>query len=260
MRIVVCIKQVFDPATVRVSSRGDLATQDGVRIINPADLCALEEALLLKDAQGAQIIVLSLGGPESEDALREALALGADRAVLLSDAAFAGGDAHTASYILARAVETIGHVDMALAGARALDDGAGQVGPEMAEILGWPQITNACQLRLGGGRAAAIQSFEDGHRRVSVALPCVITVAELTNTPRLATVASIMNAYGHPAFDRWAAADIGADPAHLGAEGSRTMVRRSFPPEPLPKGDFLSGGPADVAAALAARLRKRGFI
>jgi electron transfer flavoprotein beta subunit len=260
MRIVVCIKQVFDPATIRVSSRGDLVTREGVRIINPADLCALEEALKLKDAEGAEVVTLTLGGPEAEDALREALAMGADRAVLLSDPAFAGGDAHAVSYALAQAVRAIGDADLVLTGADSLDDGGGQVGLLMAAELGLTQITGGLALAVSAGRASAIQRFETGDRRLSVPLPAVVTIPENSNVPRLALAASIMNVYSQASVQTWSAADIGADAARLGSEGSLTTVRRAFPPEPQPAGEILSGSAAEAAQALAARLRARGLI
>jgi len=260
MRIIVCIKQIFDPATIRVSTRGEVATQDGVRIINPADLCALEEALKLKDTQGAEVIALTLGGPEAEDVLREALAMGADRAVLLSDPLLAGSDAHAVSYALAQAVKTVAGVDLVLGGVRSLDDGGGQVGPNMAEALGWSQTTAALELAVTDGRISALQRFEDRDRRVTVPLPTVVTVAAQANVPRLPHAASIMNAYQQRSVETWTAEDIAAEPERLGADGSLTVTRRSFPPEVQAKGDILTGTPREAATALAARLRKRGFI
>jgi len=264
MRIVVCIKQVFDRATIRVSSRGELDTREGERVINPADLCALEEALRIKDAQPAEVIALSLGGAEVEDALREALAIGADRAVLLSDALFAGSDAQAVAYVLARAIQTIAAggqgVDLILAGSASADSGDGQVGVAIAEMLGLPQITDARFLDVTDKQATATQSLEDGDRRISVPLPAVVTVPRRSNVPRLAAVASIMNVYSQRTVEKWRAADIELDLARLGTAGSPTVVRRSFPPEPQSKGDILTGTPRQAATALVARLRKRGLI
>jgi electron transfer flavoprotein beta subunit len=260
MRIVVCLKQVLDLATIRVSSRGDMDMRDGVKVINPADLCALEEALKLKDAQGAQVISLALGGPEVEDCLREALAMGSDRAVLLSDPLFAGSDAHGVSYALAQAVTSIGDVDLVLAGVRSTDDGGGQVGPQVAEQLGWSQITAALGLDVADGQATACQRFEDGDRRISVHLPAVITIPGGSNQPRLAPAASIMNVYKQHNVETLTAADIAADSARLGGDGALTVVRRVFAPEAAAKGDVLSGTATEAAAALAGRLRKRGLI
>lgn len=259
MRIVVCLKRVFDPATVHVSSRGELDTRDGVHTSNAADLCALEEALRLKDAQGAEAIVLTLGNPEAEDVLHEALALGADRAILLSDPVFTGSDAHAVSYALAQAITTIGSVDLVLAGTRSWDDSGGQVGPQIAEMLEWPQITGGLGLEVADGRASAIQSLEDGDHRLTVPLPAVVTVPAQSNVPRLATAPSIMNVY-KSAVETWTAGDVGADPARLGEDGSLTVVRRAFAPEAQARGDILPGTPHEAAQALASRLRKRGFI
>ncbi len=260
MRIVVCMKQIIDPATVRLSSRGELVTQDAVRTANPADLCALEEALRLKDEQGAEVIVLSLGGPQAEDVLREALAMGADRAVLLSDSAFADSDAHAVSYALARAIETIGGVDLVLAGSRSADDGGGQVGSQIAEHLGQPQVTSAWKLDVAEGRASAVRDFEEGPRRLSVPLPAVLTIREQANVPRLAPADRIMNVYKDGMLDVWGARDIGADMSRVGAAGSATTVRRMFGPEPEARGEILGGTTTEAVRAVVARLRKRGLL
>ena len=260
MRIVVCIKQVLDHATIRVSSRGELDTRDGVLVINAADLCALEAALTLRDAHGGDVIALTLGAPEAEDALREALAIGADRAILLNDALFDGSDARAVSYALAQAVRKIGEVDALLAGVASSDVCGGEVGPTMAELLAWPHITGAVCLEVAGKRATAVQSLEDGDRKISVPLPAVVTIARDSNTPRLAPVASIMNAYAVGALSTWSAEDIAADAARLGAAAALTVERRSLAPEAAAKGDLLTGTAREAAQALAARLRRRGFI
>jgi electron transfer flavoprotein alpha/beta subunit len=260
MRILVYLKQVFDPATIRVSSRGDLATQDGVRIINAASLCALEEALRLKDSANAEVTVLTLGGTEEEDALREGLAMGADKAILLSDPAFSGGDASATSYAVAQAVRTAGNIDLVLSGDGSAEDESGPICPAVAEMLGWPQITAALSLSTVGGHATACQALEDGDRRISVPLPAVVTIGEHANAPRLAPVASIMTVYAERTVEKWNAAGIAADTGKIGAAGSPTEVRRRFAPDPLPKADILAGTPQEAARALVARLRRRNLL
>jgi electron transfer flavoprotein beta subunit len=260
MRVIVILRQVFDPATIRVSSRGDLATQEGVLVIGAASLCALEEALKLKDSTPAEVVALALSDQATRDALFEALAMGADRAVLLSDAALDGSDDSGVAHALARAVSVLGPADLVLAGDRSPEDEAGPIGPAVAENLGWPQISAALSLSVSGGRAVALQALEDGERRISAPLPAVITVSARTNVPRLPTVASIMGVYASGAVETWSAAEIGADSSRMGRAGALTTVRRRFAPEPWPKNDILSGSPQQAASALVARLRRRGIL
>jgi electron transfer flavoprotein beta subunit len=259
MRIVVCLKQVLDLSTVRVSSRGELDTREAAKTTNPADLCALEEALTIKEAQAAEVIALTLGDADAEDVLREALAVGADRAILLCDDAFAGCDAHGVSHALAGAVATIGGVDLVLTGDRSSDDGGGQVGAHIAEELGWAQLTAAHALDVAGGRATAVQVLEDGCRHVSVPLPAVVSVANVGSRPRLAHIASIMNAYRRSTVDTWSAADIRAALPPAGG-AALTVVRRTFAPDAHDKGDIIAGTPADAARSLVSRLRQRSII
>jgi electron transfer flavoprotein beta subunit len=259
MRIVVCLKQVFDPQSVRVSSRGELDARDAVRVANAADLCALETALRVKYAQGAHVIAMTLGDATAEGVLRQALAMGADGAVLLCDQLFTGGDAGAVAYALAQAVRHIGAVDVVLTGACSWDDNSGQVGPHIAELLGWAQITFAYTVELAGGAVSANRRGEDGSERASVPLPAVVTVVPATILPRLGHAARIMTP-NERGVDVWDAAAIAADPALLGARGSLTTVLRRFAPEAHTKGDVLDGAPRDAARTLAAHLRQRGLI
>ena len=259
MRIIVCMKQVLDMASVRVSSRGELDVRDGVHVANPADLCALEWALSLADTHGAEVIALTLGDAGADDVVREALAMGAQRAVLLCDAAFAGSDAAAVSFALAQAVLKTGDCDLLLAGARSSDDGGGQVGPHMAELLGWPHVTDAYNLAIQDGRVSAVKRFEDGNRRMSAPLPAVVTVSERSITPRIAHAAAIMNACD-ATVTTWTAQDIGAGAERLGPHAALVAERRAFAPEITTKGDVLPGGAGEAAATLVARLRKRGLI
>jgi electron transfer flavoprotein beta subunit len=258
MRIVVCLKQVLDPASVRVSSRGELDVRDGVLTTNAADLCALEEALRLKDTQGSRVIALTLGEATASDVLHEALAMGADEAVLLSDPTFAGSDAFAVAYVLSLGVSKIGQVDLVLCGSRSWDDLGGQVGPQVAELLGWAQITSACDLQVASGHVSATQQLDDGDRRLTLPLPAVASVEALANTPHLPTAVAIM----HPQMSivTWSAADLGSDPQRTGAAGSLTTVRRAFAPDAHVRGEILSGSAIEAARALVAHLRQRGII
>ena len=144
MNIVVCIKQVPDTAEVKINPETNTLIRDGVEnIMNPFDRQALETALILKDTSGAKVTVVSMGTPQATDILKEAIAMGADDAVLISDRALAGSDTLATSVALAAAVRKVGECDLVLCGKQAIDGDTAQVGPEMAEHLGIPQVTGS---------------------------------------------------------------------------------------------------------------------
>jgi electron transfer flavoprotein beta subunit len=186
MRIIVTIKQVLDPAGFTVHRRLErVFVNREDYIINPNDKNALEEALRLRDAHGAEVISLSLGEPRVDDALREALAMGADQAFLLTDAAFAEVDAAAAALILGKAIEKIGDYDLILTGQRALDTGASQIGPRLAECLGLPQVLEVREVSgLSNGKLRAKRSWKAGLAEVEVGLPALLSVAPQANAIR----------------------------------------------------------------------------
>ncbi|MCK4470353.1 MAG: electron transfer flavoprotein subunit beta/FixA family protein [Anaerolineae bacterium] len=263
MRIIVTIKQVLDPAGFTVHRRLErvfINREDYV--INPKKKNALEEALRLKDAHGAEVIALSLGEPRVDDALREALALGADQAFLLTDETFAEADAAAAALILGQAIEKIGNLgsgngyDLILTGQRALDTGASQIGPRLAEYLGLPQVLEVRQVSgLDNGKLRAERNWKQGYAEVEVGLPALLSIAPQANQPRYPHGARIMNAYREWEVTTWGLADLGLTTEELSPLIG--LQRKAFPPERI-LGELITGTPDEAAKELAQLLREAG--
>jgi electron transfer flavoprotein beta subunit len=261
MRIVVCIKQIPDPEKVRLSSRTGALVREGVPdIVNPEDKNAIEEALKLRDAGlDVEIVALSMGPPEAATALREALAMGADRAILLSDAAFTDADAMATANALGLAVKHLGDYDLVLCGRQAIDDNAAQVGPQLAEYLHIPQITEVRELAIDDGKVRAKRMLEDGYEEIETPLPALLTILSQANTPRHPRAASIFRVHRQE-VTVWGAKDVNADEEEVGAKGSPTQVKRMFAPEPKAAGEMLAGSEEEMVKALVRRLRSRNLI
>jgi electron transfer flavoprotein beta subunit len=259
MRVIVPIKQILDPAGFTVHRRLErVFINQESHIINPNDKNALETALRLKDAHGAEVFALSLGEPRVDDVLREALAMGADQAFLLTDEAFAEADAAAAVLILGKAVERIGGYDLVLTGQRALDTGASQIGPRLAEYLGLPQVLEVREVSgLDGGKLRAKRSWKEGYAEVEVGLPALLTVAPQVNQPRYPHGARIMNAYREWGVTTWGMADLGLTEEELSPLIG--LQRRAFPPE-LTVGELIAGTPDEAARELAQLLRDNDFV
>lgn len=258
MKILVLIKQILDPAGITVNRRRErIFTERAERIINPADAGALEAALQLQESAGGEVIAISLGPAEAEDALREALALGADAAYLLSDAALAATDEAGAARALARAAERIGGYDLILAGAAAADTGGAQVAGRLAELLDLPQVGEAVGLELAGDGLIALRRWDGRLLRVQTPLPAVVALGLDAPLPRLPHGARIMDAYRRWTVTTWTSADLG-----LSAEELAPLVESrglQFPPA-RELGVKISGAPAEVAAEIVAQLRARRLL
>ncbi len=261
MKAVVMIKQVPDTNEVRLDPRTGTLIREGVpSIINPEDKSALEEALKLKEALGAEVIVISMGPPQAEDALREALAMGADEAILLTDRAFAGSDTWATATTLGYALKKIGDFDLVLAGRQAIDGDTAQVGPQVAEYLKIPQVTYVADLTVRGDSLCAKRVLEDGYEEIEAKLPALVTIVKEANAPRYPHAGAIITAYREQKVTLWGAKDIGADPETVGLKGSPTQVKRSFTPPPKEPGQILKGSPADAARDLVAILRQKNIV
>ncbi len=177
MNIIVCIKQVPDTATVKFNPETRTLLREGVEnIMNTFDKLALETALCLKDKEGAHVTVVSMGLPQATDVLKEALAMGADDAALISDRALAGSDTLATSITLAAAIKKLGDFDLVLCGKQAIDGDTAQVGPEIAEHLGIPQITGALSLHYEDGRFVAVRENESCTMTLAASAPLLVTV------------------------------------------------------------------------------------
>ena len=260
MHIVVCIKQVPDTAEVRIDPQTNTLVREGVpSIINPYDENALEAALQLKEQHGGQVTVITMGPPQAEEALRQALAMGCDEAILISDRACAGSDTLATSYILARAIEQISDYDLVICGKQAFDGDTAQVGPGVAEHLGIPQATYAVGVEVEGRKLRVQRLLAGRFETVEMKLPALLTADKHMNDPRHAGLKGVMQARKKE-IARWSVADIGADPERCGLQGSPTTVMEIFPPQRSHKAERLEGEPREVARRLLEKLRASQIV
>lgn len=254
MRIAVCIKQVPDAAEVRINPETGTLVREGVpSIINPYDLHALEAALWIKEQNGATVTVVTMGPPQAENALREALSMGADEAVLLTDKAFAGSDTWATSYTLARALEKLSP-DIIFCGKQAIDGDTAQVGPETAEMMNIPHIAYVRKIEAVEDAKVRVQRLMDeGHDVLESSLPVLMTVVRELNEPRLPSLKGKMRAK-KAEIPHWTAQDIKAEDEYLGLTGSPTQVNRIFAPEARADREMIEGSPEEQAEKLVKKL------
>ena len=233
MNIIVCVKQTPDTATVKFNAETGTLLRDGVEnIMNPFDRQALEAALCLKDKFGGKVTCLSMGLPMAADVLKEAIAMGADEGALISDRALAGSDTLATSVTLAAAIKRLGDFDLVLCGKQAVDGDTAQVGPEIAEHLGIPQITGALKLDFADDKFVVERENESCTMTMACAAPLLVTVTKAEKEPRFASIKGKMKAR-KAVIPTLTIADLGVDAAEVGLAGSPTKVRKSFTPEPV---------------------------
>ena len=262
MKIVVCIKQVPDTAEVRLDPKTNTLIRDGVpSIINHDDKTGLEAALQLRDKVGGTVTVVCMGPPQADVALREALAMGCDEAVLVSGREFGGSDTYGTATILGAALKKIGF-DLVITGRQAIDGDTAQVGPQIAEQLGIPQVSYAESIEVREDSLVVKRQFEDQYHLLKVKTPCLITALSELAEPRYMSVGGIVDAYNKEiqilGFD-----DLkdGLNPEWIGLAGSPTNVRQSFTKRPKAGGQVLSGLSADEAVeAIMDKLIERHLI
>ena len=259
MKIVVCLKQVPDTNQVKIDPVTGTLIREGVpSIINPEDKHALEEALRIKDANGAHVTVVTMGPPQAEAALREAMAMGADEAVLVTDRAFAGADTLATSHALAGAIKKLEY-DLILAGRQAIDGDTAQVGPEIAEHLGLAQVTYVQKVEVMGDSLKVTKGLEDGYEVLEVKMPCLLTAIKELNEPRYMDARHIFQIFKKE-VSVWSADDIAVDKALLGLKGSPTKVKRSWPKENKGKGEVVNMSAKEAAAFAASKLKEKHYI
>lgn len=260
MKIIVCIKQVPDTTEVRLDPKTGTLIREGVpSIINPDDKSGLEAALRLKDEFGAHITVLTMGPQQAEVALREALAMGADRAILLTDRAFAGSDTWATSCTLAAAIKNLEY-DLIIAGRQAIDGDTAQVGPQIAEHLSLPQVSYVEDLKYDGEAFILKRVFEDGYHLVKVNKPCLITTLKEMNEPRYMSVMGILDAYGEKEIEVWNLKDITVERSYLGLEGSPTKVKKSFTKGAKTAGKVFEVEHKEAAKIIVEKLKEKYII
>ncbi len=263
MKIIVCIKQVPDTNEVTIDPVTNTLVRTGIPvIINPDDKSGIEAALTLRDQiPGSAVTVVTMGPPQAEMALREALAMGCDGAVLISGREFGGSDTLATSTILAAALKKIGY-DLILTGRQAIDGDTAQVGPQIAEHLGIPQVSYVEQITPEDGALVVLRQFEDRYHKLRVPLPCLLTAIKELAEPRYMTVSGIVEAESKSieTLDFAALQDL-LDPADIGLKGSPTNVVRSYTKEPKAQGAILKGLTADEAVdAIMARLHESHLV
>ena len=258
---VVCIKQV--PREPVFKRTGDAYQIDRDRIegiLNPYDRQAIELAVNLKEKQGGEVVVLTMGPPQAEEALREALAFGVDRAVLLSDPAFAGADTLATAYTLAAGVRKLGHFSLILCGARTLDSDTAQVGPQIAEFLDLPMAAYVGKATCKE-RSLRVERTLDGVReRLLLPLPALITVAGQMQAERPLALSSVEEAFGKPKVQRWGRQDLEVDPGRIGWEGSATVADEYAVWKHSRSGEIIQAKPAEAADRILDILVKRNVL
>ncbi|MEW6675929.1 MAG: electron transfer flavoprotein subunit beta/FixA family protein [Nitrospirota bacterium] len=255
MNIVVCIKQVPDTAEVRINPETNTLIREGVpSIINPYDIHALEAGLQIRERVGGKVTVLTMGPPQAENALREAISMGADNAVLMTDRAFAGSDTWATAYTLSKAIENIG-ADIIFCGKQAIDGDTAQVGPEIAEFMNIPHIAYVRKIEDIKNDSIKVQRLMDeGYDIVESSLPVLLTVVKELNEPRLPSLKGKIAAR-KAEIKKMGLLETGADENTLGLKGSPTQVKKIFAPETKKDRKMLEGTPEEQVDTLVKELR-----
>ncbi len=257
MRIIVCIKQVPDTADVRINPETNTLVREGVKsIINPFDMYAIEEAVRLKEKFGARTAVLTMGPPQAEAALREAISMGIDEAYLASDRAFAGSDTLATSYTLAKAIRKIGDFSMILCGKQASDGDTAQVGPGISTHLDIPQVTYVKKIEELKDNVLRVERMtEEGFEILECPLPCLLTVVKEINEPRLASLKGLMRAKSAK-IELLTTQTTDLELDRLGLKGSPTQVVKIFSPERRKGGEIFNAPAQDCVDKLADYIHK----
>ena len=266
MKVIVCIKQVPDTSgKVAVNPDGTLNRASMQTITNPDDMNAVEAALKLKDETGCEVVVVTMGPPPAASMLREAMAMGADRAVLVSAREFGGSDTYATSQILAAAIDTIGleKDDVVLCGRQAIDGDTAQVGPQIGEKLHLPQITYAADIKVEGETVTVQRMLEDGYMTIKTKTPCLLTCIKELNKPRYMNMNGILSTYNKPldVYDYEKLKDHPLiDAATIGLKGSPTNIFKSFTPPQKGVGVMLEGDGKETCEKLAGILAGKHII
>ena len=261
-KIIVCAKQVPDTNVIKINPKTGTLIRDGVpSILNHDDANALEEALKIKDKYpDTHITVVTMGPPQAKDLLFECIAKGADEGVLVSDRAVGGSDTWATSNTLEAAIKKIGDYDLIFAGRQAIDGDTAQVGPQIAEKLGLPQVTYVEEFEIADNMKdiTVKRQLEDGYEIIKLQTPCMLTCIKELNTPRYMSMKGI---FGAKEMKVWNAKDIEVDLTKVGLEASPTNVFRSFTPAPKGKGVTIEGdSEKEIAQKLLINLKGKHVI
>jgi len=263
MNIIVLVKQVPNTTEVKLDPKTGNLIREGIEsIINPDDRHALEAAVYLKEAASGKVTVLSMGPSQAIDAVSEAMGMGADEGILLTDRAFAGADTWATSSTLGKAIEAMGAFDLILCGRQAIDGDTAQIGPQVADYLKVPQVTYVIGIEEIKEKSLVVKRrLEDGFERVECDLPALLTVIGEMNTPRYPLVSRLLDACREKApIKIWNAADIGVQTRDIGLEGSLTHVIKTFAPKLQRQTEMIQGDAKTAVKALAGKLREKRLI
>lgn len=266
MDLLVCIKQVPDTSEIKLDPETNTLIRTGLpSIVNPFDMNALEAALEVKDRYpGTTVSVITMGPPQATVALKECLSLGADEAYLITDRAFAGADTLATSYTIACAIKKLeGQLgkpfDIIFCGKQAIDGDTAQVGPQIAEELGIPQVTYVCKIDVQGDKVTTRREHEEGFEVLETKMPMLMTAVKSLNEPRYPTLLNSIRANRYQ-IQLITVKDMETDPKRLGLQGSPTRVRKVYSPPLRAAGTMLPGEPAEAVTALFTALRAKELL
>ncbi|MFQ6014207.1 MAG: electron transfer flavoprotein subunit beta/FixA family protein [Anaerolineae bacterium] len=260
MDIIVCMKQVVDLQQIRIKPETREPVLEGAPFLfGDFDKNALEEAVRIKEQHGGTVTALSVGSPKLKETILEALAIGADEAVILTDPAFAGSDTMGSARVLAKAIQKIGEFDLILCGEGSADDYSAQVPSRLAELLDIPQITYVRELEIAGDKLQAVRDMEGAFEVVEAPFPALLTVTSEINEPRLPPLTQILRASRKPLHE-WTAADIGLSEDMAGAEASTIEVISNLAPEQERKGVIYEGDLDEAVDSLVNDLLREGVL
>jgi electron transfer flavoprotein beta subunit len=263
-RVIVCMKPVPDPKEwnrLQIDPQTKTLIREGMpSVINPLDKHALEAALQIKDALNVEVVLLSMAPPLGATFLREALGMGADRGVLLSDKVFAGSDTLATARIISRGIRHLGAFDLVFCGNSTLDCSTGQVPSQIAELLGIPSVMHISEMEMKDKNVIRLtQNIEHGHVRLEAEPPLLISFLKEANEPRLISFLGILEAEKRE-ISIWSNAELGLDPLCLGLSGSPTKMADMLLRKKERRGERLEGDPAQLAGCIAERIYQLGFI
>lgn len=261
MNIIVCIKQVPDTTEVRLDPETHTLIREGVPcIINPFDMYAIEEGLRLKEKHGGKVTALSMGPPQAEAALREAISLGVDEGIILCDAAFKGSDTLATSYALSEGIKKIGSFDLIICGKQASDGDTAQVGPGIAVHLDLPQVAFVRKIReVKDGELTVERMMEEGYDVIQAPLPALLTVVKEINEPRMPSLKGKMKAK-KAQIVTWGINDLNVEVGRVGLDGSPTYVEKIFTPPQRLAGQVWHGDAPNLTNRLLDELEKNKIV
>ncbi len=256
MNIIVCIKQVPETTEVRINPETNTLIREGVKsIINPFDMYAIEEGVRLKERFGGKVTVVTMGPPQADSALREAISMGADEGILVCDRAFAGSDTWATSYTLSGAIRKIGAFDLIICGKQASDGDTAQVGPGISTHLNIPQVTYVKKVEEATDKSMRVERMlEEGFEIIETPLPALLTVVKEINEPRIPSLKGMIRAKSAK-ITVWGQKDLDLDPQNIGLCGSPTQVVKIFTPPQRIGGQILKGEVPEIAAQVVELLR-----